>query len=411
MTGDWLIDPDVTFLTHGTFGSCPRPILELQTRLREQLERQPLHFLDDELEERLDTARAGLARFLGAQPLDVAFVPNATTGVNTVLRSIDLRPGDEILVTDHEYNACLNAARAVAAAAGASVVTARVPFPLTSPDEVVDAIVGKATPKTRLAMLSHVTSPTALVFPVARISAALKERGIEVLIDGAHSPGQVAIDLGELERAGVTYYSGNGHKWICSPKGSGFLWVRRDRQSIIQPLVVSHAANAGRTDRTYFIQSADWTGTLDPTPYMCMPAAIDYMGGLLPGGWPALMARNHGLVVQARELLCRTLGTAPLAPEEMLGSMAAVQIPDGVEPGPPAAEPAAPANATYGQDPLRPLLIQREHIEVPVFLWPPVPQAERPTLRLLRVSAQVYNSLADYERLAQALHALVGVPA
>ena len=291
------------------------------------------------------------------------------------------------------------------------MVTARVPFPLTSPDEVVDAIVGRATPKTRLAMFSHVTSPTALVFPIAKISAALKERGIEVLIDGAHSPGQVPIDLGELERAGVTYYAGNGHKWICSPKGSGFLWVRRDRQSIIRPLVVSHAANAGRTDRAYFIQSADWTGTLDPTPYMCMPAAIDYMSNLLPGGWPALMERNHNLVLQARDLLCRTLGTDPLAPEEMLGSMAAVRIPAGVEPGPPAADPSTPAGATYGQDPLRLLLIKREHIEVPVFLWPPVPQTERPTLRLLRVSAQVYNSLADYERLAQALHGLVGVPA
>ena len=223
---DWLLDPDVTFLNHGTFGSCPRPVLELQTRLRDEIEREPLIFLDDELERRLDAARAPLAAFLGAQPPDVAFQPNATTGINTVLRSLELRPGDEILTTDHEYNACLNAARAVAAAAGASVVVARVPFPVGSPDEVVDAMTAAATTRTRLLMISHVTSPTALVFPIARIAAALAERGIETLVDGAHAPGMVPIDLDELGRAGVAYYAGNGHKWLCSPKGSGFLWVR-----------------------------------------------------------------------------------------------------------------------------------------------------------------------------------------
>lgn len=408
---DWLLDPDVTFLTHGTFGACPRPVLELQTRLRDEIEHEPLTFLDDELERRLDEARAPLAAFLGAQPLDVTFQPNATTGINTVLRSLDLRPGDEILTTDHEYNACFNAARAVAAAAGASVVVARVPFPIGSPDQVVDALTAAVTPRTRLAMISHVTSPTALVFPIARVAAVLAEHGIETLVDGAHSPGMVPIDLDELGRAGVAYYAGNGHKWLCSPKGSGFLWVRRDRQAIIKPLVVSHAANSPRTDRSYFIQAADWTGTLDPTPYLCMPAALDYMDSLLPGGWPALMAANHRLVLQARDLLCQALRTAPLAPDELLGSMAAIRLPDELDPPPPTVDPAAPAGATYGQDELRNELLGRYRIEVPVYLWPPVPQTDRPTMRLLRVSAQVYNRLADYERLAQALHDLVGAPA
>ena len=401
----------MTFITHGTFGSCPRPVLEQQTRLREQIEREPLTFLDDELERRLDEARSPLAAFLGAEPPDVAFQPNATTGINTVLRSLELRPGDEILTTDHEYNACLNAARAAAAAAGASVVIARVPFPIGSPDEVVDALTAAVTARTRLLMISHVTSPTALVFPIARVAAALAERGIETLVDGAHSPGMVPIDLDELGRAGVAYYAGNGHKWLCSPKGSGFLWVRRDRQATIHPLVVSHAANSPRTDRTYFIQAADWTGTLDPTPYLCMPAALDYMGSLLPGGWPALMAANHRLVLQARDLLCQTLRTAPLAPDDMLGSMVAIRLPDELEPPPPTIDAAAPAGATYGQDQLRNVLIARERIEVPVFLWPPVAQTDRPTMRLLRVSAQVYNTLADYERLAGALSDLVGAPA
>jgi isopenicillin-N epimerase len=408
---DWLLDPGVTFLTHGTFGSCPRPVLERQTQLRADLESRPISFLDYELEDRLDAARAPLAAFLGARPMDVAFIPNATTGVNTVLRSIKLEPGDEILTTDHEYNACQNAARAAAHDAGASVVVARVPMPVASPDDVVEAITAAAGPRTRIAMFSHVTSATALVWPVERIVNALAERGIETLIDGAHAPGQVPVDLDQLERRGLTYYTGNCHKWLCAPKGSGFLWVRPDRQHTIQPLVVSHAANAGRRERSYFIQAADWTGTLDPTPYLCVPAALDFMGGLLPGGWPELMVANHRLCLAARDALTAALGSPPMAPADMIGAMAVVRLPDGMQPPPPQVAADAPAGATYGQDELRNVLFERDHIEVPVYLWPPVPQAEPPALRLLRVSAQVYNTLADYERLAQALQRLVPAPA
>jgi isopenicillin-N epimerase len=217
----------------------------------------------------------------------------------------------------------------------------------------------------------------------------------------------VPVDLGELERLGLTYYTGNCHKWLCAPKGSGFLWVRQDRQHTIRPLIVSHAANAGRAERSYFIQSADWTGTLDPTPYLCVPAALDYMGSQVAGGWSALMRRNHELVLSARQRLSKTLGTQLMAPDEMLGAMAAVEIPGGMQPPPPTVAPDAPPGSSYGQDELRTVLFERDRIEVPVYLWPPVPQAERPTVRLLRVSAQVYNSLADYERLAQALSNLV----
>jgi isopenicillin-N epimerase len=407
----WLLDPDVTYLNHGSFGACPRPVLELQTELRERLEREPVRFLDDELEGRLDAARAALAAFIGAQPLDLVFLPNATTGVNTVLHSLELRPGDEILTTDHEYNACLNAVKATAAAAGATVVVARLPYPVGSPDEIVAAISAAATPRTRLALYSHVTSPTALVLPIERIAASLAERGIESLVDGAHAPGMVAIDLERLARVGVAWYTGNCHKWLCAPKGAGFLWVRADRQASIKPLVVSHAANSARTDRSYFVQAADWTGTIDPTPYLCVPAALDFVGSLLPTGWPGLMAANHRLVQAARSLLLRTLGPRPLAPEEMLGAMATVELPAGIEPPPPAIEAGTPAGTTYGADRLHDVLFERHHIEVPVFLWPPVAQADRPTLRLLRISAQVYNSLADYERLAQALRDLAGAPA
>jgi isopenicillin-N epimerase len=403
----WLLDSAVTFLNHGSFGACPKPVLTLQSELRERIEREPILFLDGELERRLDAAREPLADFIGADPQDVAFVPNATTGVNTVLRSLDLGPGDEILTTDHEYNACLNTARAIAAETGAALTIAQVPFPLTGVAEVTDAVVGAVTPRTRIALFSHVTSATAVIFPVAQIVAALSDRGVETLIDGAHAPGMVPVDLSALEAAGVTYYTGNCHKWLCAPKGAGFLWVRRDLQARIRPLIVSHAANSPRSDRSYFLQSADWTGTLDPTPYLCVPAAIEFLGRLLPGGWPELMTTNHRLALAARDLLTHTVRTKPLTPDDMLGSMAAIELPADLEPGRPDPTPGAPAEATYPGDPLHDQLFERAAIEVPVYLWPPVPQADRPTLRLLRASAQMYNALADYERLAEALNDLV----
>ena len=406
----WLLDPTITFLNHGTFGACPRPVLDYQQQLRDEMEREPLIFLDDQLDARLDAARQPLAALVGARPQDIGFAPNATTGVNAVLRSLQFEPGDEILTTDHEYNACVNTARHVARAAGARVVVASIPFPLTSADEVVDAIVAAATPRTKLAMFSHVTSPTALVLPVERIAAALHERGIQSLVDGAHAPGMVPISLDELGRQGVAYYTGNTHKWLCGPKGGGFLWVRADVQLGIHPPVLSHALNSSRTDRTYFNEAFDWPGTADITPYLTVPAALEFLAGLLPGGWPALMDANHDLAIRARDLLLDDLGTKPLAPTDMIGSMAAVELPPDILPPAPELPPNAPVGSTLPLDPLHALLLEQQRIEVPVYPWPPVPTHYRTTLRLLRVSAQAYNGLADYARLAQALRELVATP-
>lgn len=389
----WTLDPAVTFLNHGSFGACPAAVLEAQRRLVERMEREPVRFLSRELEGLLDAARTELGAFVGAPADDLAFVPNATSGVNAVLRSLAFRGGEEILATDHGYNACRNAVEAVAARSGAGVVVAPVPFPIASADEVVGAVLATATPRTRLAVLDHVTSPTGLVFPIARLVAELAARGIDTLVDGAHAPGMLPLDLGAL---GAAYYTGNGHKWLCAPKGAAFLYVRPDKQAAIRPLTISHGANSPRADRSRFRLEFDWTGTDDPTAYLCVPEAIRYLGSLLPGGWPEVMARNHARACAARRLLCETLGVAPPSPEAMLGALASVPLPAGT---------VRPSARSPRRDPLQDALFERFAIEVPVMTWPEAPR------RLIRVSAQLYNTQAEYERLAAALPGLLAVDA
>lgn len=399
----WPLDPQITYLNHGSFGSCPLPVLEQQSEWRARMERQPIQFLDIELERHLDRARAALASFIGADGEDIAFVPNATTGVNTILHGIELQPGDEILTTDHEYNACLNAARVVAQRAGAKVVVANIALPITDPAQVTAAIIAAASERTKLALISHITSPTGLVFPVAEIVTALNDRGIDTLVDGAHAPGMVAVDLDALNAA---YYTGNAHKWLCTPKGSAFLHVRRDRQPGIRPLVISHGTNSPRDDRSRFRLEFDWGGTGDPSPYLCIPEALEFMAGLRPGGWSELQAANRSLALEARGKLLQAMGTdSPLAPDSMIGALAAVEIPDTIRPRP--TEPRADTDTatTHPTDPLRGALFDEDAIEVPVYPWPHTRADTAAKRRLLRVSAQLYNEPADYDRLVSALAA------
>jgi isopenicillin-N epimerase len=398
----WALDPEITYLNHGSFGACPLPVLAAQSELRARLEREPVRFLANELDGRLATARGRLAEFMGAQPDDLAFLPNATTGINTVLRSLEFQPGDEVLSTDHEYNACLNAIRFVAGRSGARLVEARVPFPVDDPGAVVDAIMGCATERTRLAVISHVTSATALIFPIERVVAALAERGIDTLVDGAHAPGMLPLDI---DRLGAAYYAGNAHKWLCAPKGAGFLHVRADRQAGIRPLVISHGANAPRHGASLFRLEFDWLGTADPTPYLALPAALDFMATLLPGGWREVMRTNHELALGGWELVRRAIGGEPVAPPEMIGSMAALVVPVDLEPRRPAPDADAELDSTLSPDPLGERLLEDFAIEVPVYAWPPTRATDRPSVRLLRVSAQLYNSRGDYGRLADALTA------
>jgi isopenicillin-N epimerase len=291
-----------------------------------------------------------------------------------------------LLVTDHEYNACRNALEFVAGRTGAKVIVAPIPFPLESSQQIVQSILGRVTSRTRLALVDHITSPTALVLPVARIVRELAARGVDTLVDGAHGPGMVPLDLTAL---GAAYYTGNCHKWLCAPKTSALLHVRPDRQEMIDPLSISHGFNSRRTDRSRFLLEFGWIGTTDPTPALAVPETLRYMAALAPGGWPEIMARNRALALEGRKILCQTLGINAPCPEEFIGSMASVPLPDA-PPGQTALDHGLP-------DPLQEMLLARHGIEVPVMSWP------HPPKRLLRISAQLYNSPAQYHFLAKAL--------
>lgn len=388
MKEHWTLDPDITFLNHGSFGATPRVVLEKQSALRAQIEREPVRFFVRELEPLLDEARRTLAAFLRCDDAGLAFVTNATAGVNAVLRSLDLDQHDELLVTNHEYNACRNALEFVATMSGAKVVVAEIPFPIASPDVAVERVLEKVSDRTRLLLIDHITSQTALVLPIARIIKELSARGIDTLVDGAHAPASIPLDIASL---GAAYYTGNLHKWVCAPKGAGFLWTRENRRAGVRPVSISHGANSSRSDRSRYVIEFDWTGTFDPTPWLCVPESLRVVGSLVDGGWPEVIRRNHELALRARDVLCNALQIDEPAPDEMLAAMAAVPLPDGT---------STTAPALYG-DPVQDKLLFEHRIEVPFIPWP------RPPKRMLRVSAQLYNTIDEYERLAALLVHLV----
>jgi isopenicillin-N epimerase len=393
LASHWALDPSIAFLNHGSFGATPRPVLDAQTAWRERMEREPVAFFTRDLEPALDAARAELGAFVGADPEDLAFVVNATAGVNAVARGIGLEAGDEVVVLDHAYNAARNAFVTVAAAAGARVVTAALPFPGTAPGDATAAILDAVTRRTRLVMLDHVTSPTALVLPVADIVAALDERGIDALIDGAHAPGMIEVDLDGI---GAAYYTANCHKWMSAPKGSAFLHVRRDRQARIRPLAISHGANSTRTDRSRFRLEHDWTGTLDPSAWLAVPDAIAFGAGLVPGGWHELRDRGHRLALTGRVRLAEVLGTELPAPDEMIGSMASVPMRE--------ADPGERPAAELEEDAVHAALLAAG-VQVAIAPWPRDPQGG-PWRRLVRFSCPPYVDIGDLDRLADALAGL-----
>ena len=388
MKEHWLLEREIAYLNHGSFGATPIAVLAKQDEYRHQLEREPIRFMIRELEPMLDRVREQLGAFVGADPAGLAFLPNATAGVNAVLRSLDLDKHDEIVVTTHEYNATRNIAEFAAQLAGAKVVIAELPFPIASPDDVVKRVLARVNDRTRLLVIDHVTSQTALILPIEKIIAELQSRGVDVLVDGAHAPGMFPLDLRTL---GAAYYTANLHKWVCAPKGAAFLYVRENRRASIRPIAISHGANSTRTDRSRYQLEFDWTGTFDPSPWLCVADSLRFMETLVDGGWPEIMRRNHALALRARDIVCSALGIAPPAPDAMLGSMASFPLPDG----------RSLATSALNPDPFQDALFYEFKIEVPVMPWPGPPH------RLLRISAQLYNDESEYERLADAVRTLI----
>ena len=380
----WALDPSVRHLNHGSFGAVLHEVLELQTDWRQRFEADPSRFVYRDLQPAMDRAREALAQFVGAEAAGLVPVRNATTGIASVLRSFEprLRPGDQVLTTAHDYNAIRQILRFTAERTGAEVAVAPVPFPIELPGQVTEAVLAAVTPKTKLVVIDHVTSPTALVFPIEDIVAAL-EPEIPVVVDGAHGPGQMSVALDDL---GASWYTGNLHKWVCAPKGAAFLHTRADRIEITVPAVISHGYNAEvESPQARYRALFDWLGTDDFSAWAVVPDALRLVGGLEAGGWDGVMKRNHDLVLEGRRLIAETIALPLPAPDEMVGSMAAVVLPDARGPDP-------------GGD-LSPMMddLFDAGLSAIVMNWPSWPR------QLLRISAHLHNTLEDYAALAARL--------
>lgn len=362
---DFLLDPEVAFLNHGSFGACPRPVFESYQAWQRELEREPIDFIDRRLPDLLATARGELAGYLNAPASDIAFVTNATLGVNLAARSLDLRPGDEILTTDLEYGACDLAWEWLCRRTGASYVRAAIPLPLASPAELTDALFARATEKTRVVYISHITSSTGLILPVEEIVSRARDLGALTIVDGAHAPAYVALDIDAL---GADYYTANAHKWLMGPKGAGFLHVRPDHQERVDAAIVSWGYAEGHG----FRERVEMQGTRDPAAFLAVADAIRYQS---ERDWDAVRERCRARTREARAKLCDLLGTEPLAPEEMLGQMASVRLPRP-DPG------------------LRDRLFYDHRVEIPVA---------GPNHDLLRISVAAYTTEGEIERLSAAL--------
>lgn len=385
----WLLDPNVAHLNHGSFGACPREVLEVQQGFRTQMEQNPMGFMLHDYQPALEAARSAVAGFVNADADGLVFTSNATSGVNAVLRSLEtqLPHGAEILLTNQTYNACRNAAEVAARRFDGVLVVADIPFPIEDAQQAVDAVLDAVTERTALVIVDHVTSATGIILPVEELVIAL-EPEVPVLIDGAHAPGMIDVDLATI---GASFYTANCHKWMCAPKGAAFLHVAEQHRPNMHASVVSHGHNDGWPNSgSRFHAQFDWVGTDDPSARLCVVAALETMGDHHVDGWSGVRSSNHEMVLAGREIIADVLGVGVPAPDSMIGSIASVPIPQS-------------AGATSGIfDPLMNDLRERWSIEVPVFDWP------EPGHRLLRISAQQYNTVKEYERLAEAFRAELG---
>lgn len=369
MRDQFLLDPDVVFLNHGSFGACPRLVFERYQAWQLELERQPVEFMGRRYNELLAEARTALGRFVGSAPDNLIFVPNATAGLNTVARSLNLRAGDEILMSDHEYGALNLMWDYIARETGAELVVQKLPLPVQDEADLVEAIWRGVSPRTRVLFLSHITSPTALILPVEELIRRARTRGIFTMIDGAHVPGQLPLTLDEL---GVDFYSGNCHKWLCAPKGSAFVYISPERHALIEPLIISWG-----WDKETLPERTRWQGTRDISAYLSVPAAIQFQQD---NDWSTVQKRCHDLAIDVMLRACAIVGEAPLAMPRFFGQMVAIPLPHATD-------------ATQ----LKHYLYEEHRIETPI--------THHEGRLYLRVSIQGYNTASDAQILCDALTA------
>lgn len=369
----WQLDPDLTFLNHGSFGAVPRAVRQAHIAAQDRIESRPIELLGRRATELLEPARGRVGAFLGMAPGSFGFVTNATEGVNAVLHALELSDGDELLTTSHVYNAVRKAMQWCASRRGATYREVSVPLPIMRPSDVIDAVLSACTPRTRLVVVDQVTSPTALVFPVAELCARCRAMGIEVLVDGAHVPGMLPVDVDAL---GATWWTGNLHKWCCAPKGTAVLWAAEHARARTHPAVVSHHHGEG------LASEFDWQGTRDLAAWMVAGEAIDFMGGF---GWDRVMQHNRSLAAWAHRMLCDRWEVEPISPADgsMLGAMCTVPLPPEVR-----ARWDSPES-------FQAALLSSHRLELPIMDFGGRWHA--------RASAQVYNRAEQYDRLAQAV--------
>ena len=375
----FLLAPDVTFLNHGSFGATPKPVMEAYQNWQIRLENQPVKFLGREINELLSDARNALGSYLNVDADDLVFIPNATHGANIIARSLQLAPGDEVLSTNHEYGACDYAWEFACQKNGSHYIRQPIPLPIQSEEEIGKQFLKGLTQRTKVIYLSHITSPTALRLPVKQICNHARERGILTIVDAAHSPGQIPVDLQDI---GADVIFGNCHKWMLSPKGAGFLYVRPEIQSLIEPLIVSwgYHATAEIASGSQFIDYLQWTGTHDPAAYLSVPAAIQFMQ---ENDWDKVQQECHGLLRSAIERICELVEMEPLYP---LDSDFYAQM--GIAPLP---------NSDLGL--LKKRLYGEYKVEVPLIQWE--------DKQFIRISIQGYNFQEDIDILVSALEVLL----
>ncbi len=379
----WHLDPNLNFLNHGSFGACPKDILAKQDQYRQQLEHSPIHFMLRQLPEQLHENKVALAAFLHCQAEDLCFVINATQGVQTAINALALKPGDEIVYSSHIYGACKNQLLVLSQQKGVILKEAHYELLGCDDQQIINAFTAQFNEKTKAFLIDHISSPTALIHPVQALCTLAKARGIISIVDGAHAPGQIPLNLKEIN---ADFYTGNCHKWLCTPKGCAFLWVNPSHQEGLLPTVISHGYLAPTSQRMQ--QMFDWTGTQDFSPYLCIKDSIQWLSQWHPQGIPGLMQVHHALMLQGRDLLVKALGLAQ-APvgDHILGAMASLPLPDEKQVIP----------VPFGQPiPLQTMLFERG-IEIPVIPWPQRPK------RLIRISAFSHNRLEEYQQLCEAL--------